>query len=265
VAFRSLQTLEQGITSEAMIRMNAAAELDGVPFARVAADFQAVAKSDTPSAPLAKPSWLAQLFAADFWRLTAEHCLLVFGALALSVGLGVPLGIWAARSKRAQPWILGISGVLQTIPALALLAFLIAAMGKIGMAPAVVALFLYGLLPIVRNTEIGLAGVARGMRQAGRALGMRTGAILRLIEVPLALPSVLAGIKTSAVINVGTATIAAFVGAGGYGERIVAGLAVNDHGMMLAGAMPAALLALVIQWFFGLAERHFLSYGLHSH
>ncbi len=267
-AFRALQTLEHRIGGEAMIHMNAAAELDGQSFANVAANFlaQAAGKAGEAStaAPAAKPGWLALLFAADFWRLTAEHCLLVFGALALSTGLGVPLGVWAARSSRAHPWIVGVVGVLQTIPALALLAFLIAAMGSIGMAPAVGALFLYGLLPIVRSTETGLAGIARGMLQAGSALGLRPGAVLRLIEVPLALPSVLAGIKTSAVINVGTATIAAFVGAGGYGERIVAGLAVNDHRMMLAGAVPAALLALLIQWIFERVERRFLSYGLHA-
>ncbi len=253
-AFLALQGMAGGISSEAMIRMNAAAELDGQPFARVAADFLAGAKA-APAAAQSRPGWLARLFAADFWRLTLEHGVLVFTALGLSVGAGVPLGVWAARSARARPWILGVTGVLQTIPALALLAFLIAALGRIGMVPAVIALFLYGLLPIVRNTEAGLAGVAGGMRQAGRALGLRPGAIMRLIELPLALPSVLAGVKISAVINVGTATIAAFIGAGGYGERIVAGLAVNDHAMMLAGAIPAALLALLIQGLFELGER----------
>jgi len=116
-------------------------------------------------------------------------------------------------------------------------------------------LFLYGLLPIVRNTETGLASVSRGMRQAGAGLGLRPSAVLRLVELPLALPSILAGIKTSAVINVGTATIAAFIGAGGYGERIVAGLAVNDHGLMLAGAVPAAALAMLIQAGFDGVER----------
>ncbi len=253
-AFLALQAMAGGISSEAMIRMNAAAELDGQPFARVAADFLAGAKA-APAAAQSRPGWLARLFAADFWRLTLEHGVLVFTALGLSVGAGVPLGVWAARSARARPWILGVTGVLQTIPALALLAFLIAALGRIGMVPAVIALFLYGLLPIVRNTEAGLAGVAGGMRQAGRALGLRPGAIMRLIELPLALPSVLAGVKISAVINVGTATIAAFIGAGGYGERIVAGLAVNDHAMMLAGAIPAAVLALLIQGLFELGER----------
>ncbi len=253
LAFAAVQGMAGGISNAAMMRMNAAAELDGQPFARVAADF--LNADGKPLAAQGRPGWLAQLFAPDFWRLTVDHCLLVFGALALSVGVGVPLGVWAARSKRARPWIMGVTGVLQTIPALAMLAFLIAALGRIGMAPAVIALFLYGLLPIVRNTESGLSGVARSLRQAGYALGLRSGAVTRLIDLPLALPSVLAGIKISAVINVGTATIAAFIGAGGYGERIVAGLAVNDHAMMLAGAIPAAVLALLIQGLFEASER----------
>lgn len=260
-AFRALQTLERRISGDAMIRLNAAAELDGQPFARVAADF--LSGNAAPAAQ-SRPGWIARLFAPDFWRLTAQHCLLVFGALALSVAVGVPLGIWAARSARARPWVLGLAGVLQTIPALALLAFLIAALGRIGMVPAVIALFLYGLLPIVRNTESGLGGIAPGLCKAGYALGLTRRAVLRLIELPLALPAILAGIKISAVINVGTATIAAFIGAGGYGERIVAGLAVNDHAMMLAGAVPAAVLAVLIQWLFERVERRFLPYGLQS-
>jgi osmoprotectant transport system permease protein len=266
-AFRALQTLERAISGEAMMRMNAAAELDKQPFARIAADFLATAAGTAPAAataPAAPTGWLARLFAPDFWRLTAEHCLLVFAALVLSVAVGVPLGVWAARSRRARPWILGVTGVLQTIPALALLAFLIAALGRIGIVPAVIALFLYGLLPIVRNTESGLAGIAPGLPKAGLALGLRPAAVMRRIELPLALPSVLAGIKISAVINVGAATIAAFIGAGGYGERIVSGLAVNDHAMMLAGAVPAAVLALLIQWVFEWVEGRLIPYGLRS-
>ncbi len=263
LAFKALQPLERGMTSEVMIRMNAAVELDRQSFAWVAADFLAAGSAGKPPAA-ARPGWLGQLFAADFWRLTVEHCVLVFGSLVLSVAVGVPLGVWAARSRRAQPYILGVTGVLQTIPALALLAFLIAAMGRIGIVPAVIALFLYGLLPIVRNTETGLACIAPSLRKAGQALGLRPSAVMRLIELPLALPSVLAGIKTSAVINVGTATIAAFIGAGGYGERIVAGLAVNDHGMLLAGAVPAAALALLIQGLFERAEQRFLYVGLRN-
>ncbi len=253
--FAALQGMAGAISSATMIRMNAAAELDSQPFAQVAAEFLGAGVRAVTDAAPSRPGWWAQLFAADFWRLTAEHCLLVFAALALSVAVGVPLGVWAARSRRALPWIMGVTGVLQTIPALALLAFLIAAMGRIGMVPAVMALFLYGLLPIVRSTESGLSGVSPGLRRAGYALGLRAGEVTRLIDLPLALPSVLAGIKISAVINVGTATIAAFIGAGGYGERIVAGLAVNDHAMLLAGAIPAAALALLIQGLFEAGER----------
>lgn len=263
-AFRAMHSLEKRITPQEMIAMNAAAELDRQPFARVAADFLtggAARDAGVATQTANRLGWLARLFADDFWRLTLQHGLLVFAALALSVAVGVPLGVWAARSPLMRPLILGLAGVLQTIPALALLAFLIAAMGRIGMVPAVIALFLYGLLPIVRNTEAGLTGIAPGLRKAGYALGLKPGAVLRLIELPLALPSVLAGIKISAVINVGTATIAAFIGAGGYGERIVAGLAVNDHALMLAGAVPAAVLALLIQGLFELFERRFLTYG----
>jgi osmoprotectant transport system permease protein len=130
-----------------------------------------------------------------------------------------------------------------------------ALLGTIGFWPALVALFLYALLPIVRNTQAGLADVPEGLRTAARALGLRAGQSLRLVELPLALPTLLAGVATAAVINVGTATVAAFVGAGGLGERIVAGLAVNDIDRMLAGAIPAALLALLVQAVFALLER----------
>ncbi|MEK7731127.1 MAG: ABC transporter permease, partial [Planctomycetota bacterium] len=136
-------------------------------------------------------------------------------------------------------------------------AFLIALLGTIGTVPALSALFLYALLPIVRNTHAGLDAIGAGMRQAALALGLRPLERLRRIELPLAMPAILAGIKTSAVINVGTATIAAFVGAGGYGERIVSGLALNDNTTMLAGAIPAAALALIIQGAFELGERRF--------
>lgn len=247
----ALQRLEGVIQAQRMIALNGAAEIDGQPFSTVAAEFLVPGGN----AAVVRPDWFAMLLGGDFWRLTAQHALLVFASLALSVMVGVPLGVWAARSTAMRQPILGLAGILQTIPSLALLAFLIAALDRIGTAPAILALFLYGLLPIVRNTETGLASVSRGMRQAGAALGLRPRSVLKLVELPLALPSILAGIKTSAVINVGTATIAAFIGAGGYGERIVAGLAVNDHGLMLAGAVPAAVLAMLIQAGFDGVER----------
>jgi osmoprotectant transport system permease protein len=248
--FDALQKLEGRIDEGAMIRMNAAAELDGQSFAQAAALFFGEEGGK-------RRSFLEVLFGPDFWRLTGEHLLLVFASLAASVAAGVPLGIVAAKLPRTAQPVLAAVGVIQTIPALALLAFLIALVGTIGVLPALIALFLYALLPIVRNTHSGIAQGARGLVQAGRALGMRAGQILLRIELPLAAPSILAGIKTSAVINVGTATIAAFIGAGGYGERIAAGLALNDNAMLLAGAVPAAALALLVQGAFELVERRF--------
>ena len=251
--WRALQALQGRIDERLMIRMNAAAELEGKSFAQAAALFTGGAG---PATEKRRP-FLATLFGADFWRLTRDHLLLVAASLAAAIAAGIPLGIAAAKLPRAAQAILGGVGVIQTIPSLALFAFLIALVGTIGAVPALIALFLYALLPIVRNTHAGLTGISRGMRQAAMALGLRPRERVRLIELPLAAPSILAGIKTSAVINVGTATIAAFIGAGGYGERIAAGLALNDNVTLLAGAIPAAALALIVQGAFEIAERRF--------
>lgn len=173
----------------------------------------------------------------------------------MAILIGVPLGIAAWRWPRSAGWVLGAVAVLQTVPSLALLAFLIALLGSIGLVPALIALFLYALLPIVRNTHAGLRGVPDGLAQAALSLGLTPRQCLREVQLPLAMPTLLAGVKTAAVINVGTATVAAFIGAGGYGERIVAGLAVNDTAAMLAGAVPSAVLALLVQAGFDWAER----------
>ena len=250
-AWASLKALEGRIDEQLMIRMNAAAELEGKSFAQAAALFT----GDTrPSGPR---RLLPTLFGADFWRLTREHLLLVGASLAASIAAGIPLGIAAAKLPRIAQVILATVGVIQTIPSLALFAFLIALVGTIGVMPALIALFLYALLPIVRNTHTGLTAIGLGMRQAAMALGLEPAQRLRLVELPLAAPSILAGIKTSAVINVGTATIAAFIGAGGYGERIASGLALNDNVTLLGGAIPAAALALLVQAAFELGERRF--------
>ena len=250
-AWKALQGLEGRIGERQMIAMNARAELEHASFTEIARSFLAGSAAD------AKParSFLALLFGADFWRLTREHLLLVFVSLAAGIVVAIPLGVVAARIETAAQPILGVVGVIQTIPSLALLAFLIPLLGSIGTAPALIALFLYALLPIVRNTHAGILGVGQGMRQAALALGLRPRDQLLLVELPLAAPAILAGIKTSAVINVGTATIAAFIGAGGYGERIAQGLALNDNTTLLAGAIPAALLALIIQGAFEWIER----------
>jgi osmoprotectant transport system permease protein len=251
--FALLKTLEGRIDERQMIRMNAAAELDGRTFAQAAALFETQARAQ----PARERRFLATLLGPDFWRLTREHLLLVCASLAASIALGVPLGLAAAKLPRLAPLIMAAAGVIQTIPSLALFAFLIALVGTIGTVPALIALFLYALLPIVRNTQTGLVQAGRGLVQAGMALGLSPLQVLRQVELPLALPSILAGIKTSAVINVGTATIAAFIGAGGYGERIAAGLALNDNVTLLAGAIPAAVLALLVQGAFELGERRF--------
>ncbi len=248
----ALAALAGRIDEARMIALNAAVELDGRSFAEVAQGFLQVPAG---TATGAAPSLLSHLLAPDLGRLLLEHLGLVFGSVLLAAALGVPLGVAAHRHPRLGHWVVGTVGMLQTVPSLAMLAFLIAAVGRIGFVPALLALFLYALLPIVRNTLAGLAGVPEGQRDAARALGLQAGAVLRLVELPQALPTLLAGVATAAVINVGTATVAAFVGAGGLGERIVAGLAVNDTDRMLAGALPAALLALLVQGLFAALDR----------
>ena len=267
-----LARLANSIDAATMIAMNAEVELDGRSFSETAQKFLAGGfagsrtgaasgviggSSNTGAAPArgAKASLVERIFAADFGRLAAQHLLLVFGSLILAIAIGVPLGIAAWRWPKLEPFLLGAVAILQTIPSLALLAFLIALVGSIGVVPAVIALFLYALLPIVRNTHTGLQSVSGEMAQAALSLGMTTRQALGYIQLPLAMPTLVAGIKTAAVINVGTATMAAFIGAGGFGERIVAGLAVNDSDVMLAGALPAAALALLVQLSFDLAER----------
>jgi len=264
----ALRALEGTIDEAAMIRMNAAAELQGRDFASIAADFlahrapaAAASGHAAPGAVRGGDFW-QKLAAPDFARLTAEHLALVFVSLAASILIGVPLGILAARRPASEGVILGVTGVVQTIPSLALLAALIPLTGRIGAVPAFIALSLYALLPIVRNTHAALTQIPRGMIAAAQSLGLEASTILRRIELPLAARTILAGIKTSAVINVGTATIAAFIGAGGYGERIVTGLALNDHAMLLAGAVPAAALALVLEGLFRVGDRLIVPAGL---
>jgi osmoprotectant transport system permease protein len=262
-AWQAIRALEGKISPQAMVAMNAHAELDGQPFAQVAQAFvrETAGKPDkTAGKPAPRTLW-ARLFDEKFWPLTLQHVSLVLLSVLLACLVAIPLGILAAYRPRLRQMVLAGVGVLQTLPSLAVLTLLIALLGQIGMLPALLALFLYALLPIVRNTCTGLLQVPPGMRLAALALGLRPAQSLRLVELPLALPTLLAGVKIAAVTSVGTATIAAFVGAGGYGERIVIGLALNDNQVMLAGAIPAAVLALLtqagfelIEWF--LASRH---------
>jgi len=257
-----LRSLEGRINEAQMIAMNGQVEVSGLAFADVAKRF--LAGGTTPeksvatsaaSAPAARLSFMQRLFAPDFGKLALEHLLLVFGSLAMAIVVGVPLGFVAWRWPGSSGWLLGGVGVMQTVPSLALLSFLIAIVGGIGLLPALLALFIYALLPIVSNTCAGLKGVSTGQAQAASSLGLTRCQSLLHVQLPQAAPVMLAGVKTAAVINVGTATLAAFVGAGGFGERIVSGLAVNDTQTMLAGAVPAAVLALGLQGLFYLIER----------
>jgi osmoprotectant transport system permease protein len=180
--------------------------------------------------------------------------LLTLVSLLAAVLVAVPLGLLLERGRRAAEGVVRGVGLLQTIPGIALLAFMIPVLG-IGLAPALVALFLYSLYPIVRNTYTGVRDADPAAVGAARALGMTPRQVLRFVRLPLAAPVIMAGVRTAAVINVGTATLAAFIGAGGLGEPIVTGLALSDTRMILAGAIPAAALALAVDLALAGAER----------
>jgi osmoprotectant transport system permease protein len=254
-AWAALQALEGRIDEHAMIAMNARAELQSVPFDAIARDFLA-AKSTDAKAPASEPrrGFVAKLFGPDLWPLARQHLLLVLVSVGVAILIGVPLAIAVFARVRLRALVLGLAGVLQTVPSLALLAVLISMLGAIGALPALIALTLYSLLPIMRNTVTGLAEVPHGLRLAGTALGMTPRQNLRLVLLPLALPTLLAGVRTATAIAIGTATIAAFIGAGGFGERIVTGLALNDRELLVAGALPAAALALLSEALFEMIE-----------
>ncbi len=258
-AWQALQRLAGRIGPAQMIALNGRAELDHLPAAAVARAFLATTAAPTP--PAAAPRFADRLFGADFWRLGGQHLGLVALSVAAAAALGIPLGVLAVRARRSGAVVLAVVSALQTIPALALLAALIPVLGTIGTAPALVALFIFALLPIVRNTVAGLQAVPAALREAAGALGARALAVFWLVDLPLAAPFIVAGIRTAAVISVGTATIGAFVGAGGFGERIAIGLALNDGAMLLAGALPAAALALGLDAGLGVLERRVRANG----
>jgi osmoprotectant transport system permease protein len=180
--------------------------------------------------------------------LFAQHVLLVGASTIVAVAIGVPLGIFAARRPRLSAPIVGLANIVQTVPSLAMFGFLLPVpfIGGIGTRAAIAVLILYGLLPIVRTTITGITGIDPAIREAGVAMGMTGGELLRLVELPLAMPSIAAGIRVAAVVGVGSATIAAAIGAGGFGEYIYRGLSMVDSTVILAGAVPAALLALAV-------------------
>ena len=189
--------------------------------------------------------------------LIGQHLYLVAISTGVAIAVGVPVGIVITRRPRWRGPVLGLANVVQTIPSLALFGFLIPLplIGGIGARTAVVALVLYGLLPIVRNTYTGITGVDAAVREAGRGMGMTDRQLLLMVDLPLALGVILAGVRIATVVNVGTATIAAAIGAGGLGVYIFRGVAMVNDALILAGALPAALMALAADGLLGLAER----------
>ena len=255
-ARQALEALEGTISAEKMIQMNVDAKINRISEPQIAATF---ARTDLGIEPTQTLEAISR--SSRVWQHTKEHLWLVAVSLLSAILMSIPLGIIAARYDRAGQIILGIVGVIYTIPSLALLVFMIPLLG-IGGPPAMLALFLYSLLPIVRNTHAGIKNISPQLIESAEALGLKPGARLRKIELPLASRTILAGIKTSAVINIGTATLGALIGAGGYGQPILTGIRLDDMGLILEGAIPAALLALVAQGLFELAERFVVPKGL---
>jgi len=247
----ALEGLAGSIDAQQMRAMNKSVKIDGMSETSVAAGFLGV---ETESGN-----------GSGFWRrmgrYTVQHLALVGISLSLAIVLAVPLGILAARRRRLGQVVLGLTGILQTVPSLALFVFMIPLFG-IGAEPAIAALFLYSLLPIVRNTHAGLTGIQPSLLESAAALGLPPRVRLWRVELPLALRSILAGIKIAAVINVGTATLGALIGAGGYGQPILTGIRLDSIPLIMEGAIPAALLALVMQGVFELIERALTPRGL---
>lgn len=255
----SLQMLEGTMDENEMTGMNSAVEISGRSEGRVAAKFI----SDHLGI---KVQPVRRHLRDDVVRYSLEHLRMVGISLGTALLVAIPLGIVGARWARLAQPILAIVGIIQTIPAIALLVLLIRPVsyfsGELGFPQAVVALFLYSLLPIVRNTHSGLTNIAPQLHESAIALGLPSAARLWRVELPLAAPSILTGIKTAAVLNVGFATLGGFIGAGGFGEPIFTGIRLNDYGVILQGAVPAALLALLVQGLFELIERWTVPKGL---
>lgn len=246
----ALQGLSGTIDAAHMRAMNKSVKIDGERETAVAARFLGV-RVDAGQ--------------RSFWnrlaRYTVQHLALVGISMVLAIILAVPLGIFAARWRRLGQLVLGLTGILQTVPSLALFVFMIPLFG-IGAKPAIAALFLYSLLPIVRNTHAGLSSIPPSLLESASALGLPARVRLWRVELPLALRSILAGVKIAVVINVGTATLGALIGAGGYGQPILTGIRLDDVGLIMQGAIPAALLALLMQGVFELIERLLTPRGL---
>lgn len=258
----ALNELAGRIDDPTMKRLNHEVESERKPTREVARDFLQqqglLARDalqdrdeDTQQSGLLAYMWAHRL---DLEKDTLQHLYLTGVSMLLAILVGIPLGILITRWTAAAGAVLGTAGILQTIPSLALLAFMIPYLG-LREPPAIAALFLYGLLPIVRNTYTGIRGVDRALLEVAMGMGLTPWQRLTLVELPLAAGVIMAGVRTAVVIAIGTATLAAFIGAGGLGNPIATGLSLNDTQVILSGAIPAALLAVVVDLLLGLVER----------
>jgi osmoprotectant transport system permease protein len=251
---QTLNSLAGKISEDVIRKLNARVDIDKITEAQAAEEFW----NATTSQPSPSPQ---RHRLQELLKNARDHLDLVWKSLALAILVALPLGILSAKKPLVGQIILGIAGIIQTIPSIALLMFMIPFLG-LEARPAIAALFLYSLLPIIRNTYTGLTDIPPHIRESAEALGLPPFARLRLVEIPLALRTILAGIKTSAVINVGTATLGAFIGAGGFGQPIFTGIRRYDVPLILEGAIPAAVLALLAQLFFEILERIVVPRGL---
>jgi osmoprotectant transport system permease protein len=263
-AIAAIRALAGTIDRASIAALNAEVEIDGRTFASVADEFVRARAGQGTDVPRGGPERRPSLVPGILAVIRTEgptHLMLVGVSSLLATVIGVPLGVFAQRARRTGRVVVGATSVLQTIPALALLCFFIPLLGT-GTRPALLALFVYGLLPIVRNTVAGLDGIPSALRESALALGLSPWTRLVRIDLPLASRTILAGIRTSAVIAVGAATLAAFIGAGGFGAPITTGLNLDDTNLILEGAIPAALLALVVEGAFALLDRTVIPRGL---
>jgi len=250
----SLKKFEGAISATEMVQMNSKVKMQGISEAEVAQNH--LSKRFGIESSIEQVRLLARV-----WKYTKQHLYLVGIAVFLSILVGLPLGIFVAKFPHAGQIVLGVAGVFQTIPALALLVLMIPWLG-IGPVPAIVALLLYALLPMVRNTYTGIREISPAIIESALAMGLSTQARLFKIELPLASRSILSGIKTSTIITVGGATLGALIGAGGYGEPILTGIRLDDTSFLLEGAVPAAAMALIAQLLFDLLEYWIVPKGL---
>jgi osmoprotectant transport system substrate-binding protein/osmoprotectant transport system permease protein len=268
-AVAALTELSGRLDEATMRDLNRRVEVGGEDIAAVAADeLRALGLVGGPSAAPAGEATGGASLLGYLWRRrattlaeTRRHVLLVLVSLLAGALVAIPLGLMLERTRRVAEGVIRAVGLLQTIPSIALLAFMIPLLG-IGFGPAIAALFLYSLFPMVRNTYTGVRDANPAAVASARALGMTEGQLLRYVRLPLAAPVIMAGVRTAAVIGVGTATLAAFIGAGGLGDPIVAGLALSDTRLILSGAIPAALLALVVDGVLAAAEKAVAPKGL---